>query len=40
MVLAVVRVEGGALSLTSANIDQVIADNQLVLLNFYAEWCR
>jgi hypothetical protein len=34
------EVEGGALPLTSSNIDQVIADNQLVLINFYADWCR
>jgi hypothetical protein len=33
-------VEGGALPLTTDNIDQVIADHQLVLVNFYADWCR
>lgn len=33
-------VEGGALPLTTSNIDQILVDNQLVLINFYADWCR
>lgn len=32
--------ENGALSLTYANTDMTLASNELVLINFYAEWCR
>ncbi|XP_033219051.1 endoplasmic reticulum resident protein 44 isoform X2 [Belonocnema kinseyi] len=31
---------GGALSLTQKNIDMTLASNELVFINFYAEWCH
>ncbi|EDW37878.1 GL21325 [Drosophila persimilis] len=31
---------GGAVPMTSENIDMTLASNELVFLNFYAEWCR
>lgn len=30
----------GAVSLTHRNIDMTLASNELVFINFYAEWCR
>ncbi|EDW46102.1 endoplasmic reticulum resident protein 44 [Drosophila sechellia] len=30
----------GAVPMTSDNIDMTLASNELVFLNFYAEWCR
>ncbi|XP_006558595.1 endoplasmic reticulum resident protein 44 [Apis laboriosa] len=30
----------GALSLTQQNIDMTLATNELVFINFYAQWCR
>ncbi|KAF7396308.1 hypothetical protein HZH66_007170 [Vespula vulgaris] len=30
----------GAVSLTQKNIDHTLASNELVFINFYAEWCR
>ncbi|XP_037936814.1 endoplasmic reticulum resident protein 44 isoform X1 [Teleopsis dalmanni] len=30
----------GAVDMTSDNIDMTLASNELVFLNFYAEWCR
>ncbi|XP_050591525.1 endoplasmic reticulum resident protein 44 isoform X2 [Bombus affinis] len=30
----------GAVSLTQQNIDMTLATNELVLINFYAQWCR
>ncbi|GAB1865300.1 Endoplasmic reticulum resident protein 44 isoform X1 [Camponotus japonicus] len=30
----------GAVSLTYNNIDATLADNELVFINFYAQWCR
>ncbi|EDV99888.1 endoplasmic reticulum resident protein 44 [Drosophila grimshawi] len=30
----------GALALTSENIDMTLASNEMVVINFYAEWCR
>uniref|UniRef100_A0A6M2E328 Putative endoplasmic reticulum resident protein 44 isoform x3 n=1 Tax=Xenopsylla cheopis TaxID=163159 RepID=A0A6M2E328_XENCH len=30
----------GAVPLTQANIDMTLASNELVFINFYAEWCR
>ncbi|XP_072757724.1 endoplasmic reticulum resident protein 44 isoform X3 [Anoplolepis gracilipes] len=30
----------GALSLTHKNIDATLAENELVFINFYAQWCR
>ncbi|XP_050488460.1 endoplasmic reticulum resident protein 44 isoform X1 [Bombus huntii] len=30
----------GAISLTQQNIDMTLATNELVLINFYAQWCR
>uniref|UniRef100_A0A1A9UE65 Thioredoxin domain-containing protein n=1 Tax=Glossina austeni TaxID=7395 RepID=A0A1A9UE65_GLOAU len=32
--------DSGAVSMTSENIDMTLASNELVFLNFYAEWCR
>ncbi|XP_011171911.1 endoplasmic reticulum resident protein 44 isoform X2 [Solenopsis invicta] len=34
------EVTEGALSLTSQNIDATLAENELVFINFYAQWCR
>ncbi|TGZ58056.1 endoplasmic reticulum resident protein 44 isoform X2 [Temnothorax curvispinosus] len=34
------EVKEGALSLTSKNIDATLAENELVFINFYAQWCR
>lgn len=31
---------GGAVPLTSSNFDTHIAQNELVFINFYADWCR
>ncbi|XP_020279465.1 endoplasmic reticulum resident protein 44 isoform X2 [Pseudomyrmex gracilis] len=33
-------VEDGAVSLTYDNIDKILAENELVFINFYAQWCR
>ncbi|KAF7994532.1 hypothetical protein HCN44_004004 [Aphidius gifuensis] len=33
-------VEGGAVQLTSTNIEETLASNELVFINFYAEWCH
>jgi len=30
----------GAVQLQSGNIDQILADNEFVFINFYADWCR
>lgn len=30
----------GAIQITSSNIDSILSSNQVVLLNFYANWCR
>lgn len=30
----------GAVSLTHKNIDETLANNELVFINFYAQWCR
>lgn len=32
--------DSGAVQLTQSNIDMILASNELVFLNFYAEWCR
>uniref|UniRef100_A0A2M4BPZ0 Putative endoplasmic reticulum resident protein 44 n=2 Tax=Anopheles marajoara TaxID=58244 RepID=A0A2M4BPZ0_9DIPT len=32
--------DSGAVKLTSENIDMTLASNELVLINFYADWCR
>ncbi|KAH8343476.1 endoplasmic reticulum resident protein 44 [Drosophila kikkawai] len=32
--------DAGAVPMTSDNIDMTLASNELVFLNFYAEWCR
>ncbi|XP_055684702.1 endoplasmic reticulum resident protein 44 [Lutzomyia longipalpis] len=34
------RTESGAVQLTSDNLDMTLASNELVFINFYAEWCR
>ncbi|XP_011633932.2 endoplasmic reticulum resident protein 44, partial [Pogonomyrmex barbatus] len=34
------EVKEGALSLTNKNIDVTLAENELVFINFYAQWCR
>ncbi|CAF1105291.1 unnamed protein product [Adineta steineri] len=33
-------VNGGAIQLTSSNIDSVLSSHDVVLVNFYANWCR
>ena len=38
--LLVGGVRGGALQLTPANIADTIRDHELVMINFYADWCR
>lgn len=32
--------DDGAMSLTQQNIDMTLASNELVFINFYAQWCR
>lgn len=32
--------DSGAVQLTSDNLDMTLASNELVFINFYAEWCR
>ncbi|XP_076634350.1 endoplasmic reticulum protein 44 isoform X2 [Colletes latitarsis] len=34
------NVNEGAVSLTQQNIDMTLASNELVFINFYAQWCR
>ena len=31
---------GDAVQLNSANIDTIIKENDIVMINFYADWCR
>ncbi|XP_015590504.1 endoplasmic reticulum resident protein 44 isoform X2 [Cephus cinctus] len=38
--LPFVSADGGATPLTQKNIDMTLASNELVFINFYAEWCR
>lgn len=33
-------INSGAVQLNSATIDQALADNEFVFINFYADWCR
>lgn len=33
-------VNGGAIQLSSSNIDSILSSNQVVFINFYANWCR
>uniref|UniRef100_A0A7E4VF02 Thioredoxin domain-containing protein n=1 Tax=Panagrellus redivivus TaxID=6233 RepID=A0A7E4VF02_PANRE len=33
-------IQGAVVSLTSDNIDSILQGNQVVFVNFYAEWCR
>ncbi|UJR10878.1 hypothetical protein I4U23_015065 [Adineta vaga] len=33
-------VNGGAIQLTSSNIDSVLSSHEVVFINFYANWCR
>ena len=32
--------DSGAVQLDNNNIDQILADNEFVFINFYADWCR
>ncbi|XP_050533415.1 endoplasmic reticulum resident protein 44-like [Daktulosphaira vitifoliae] len=34
------KIVDGALPLNSKNIDMTLASNELVIINFYADWCR
>ncbi|XP_034950662.1 endoplasmic reticulum resident protein 44 [Chelonus insularis] len=34
------QVDGGAVQLTQKDIDMTLASNELVFINFYADWCR
>jgi len=38
--LLVKQSNSGAVQLDSSNIDQILADNEFVFINFYADWCR
>lgn len=40
LVFAVIDVNGGALQITASNIDSILASNEIVFINFYANWCR
>ncbi|XP_071553028.1 endoplasmic reticulum resident protein 44 [Panulirus ornatus] len=40
LVLQFTRIEGGAQQLDSSNFDNIIGNNELVFINFYADWCR
>jgi len=40
LALLVLRCNSGAVLLNTGNIDEVLANNDLVLINFYADWCR
>lgn len=33
-------VNGGAIQLSSSNIDSILSSNEVVFINFYANWCR
>ncbi|CAF4684314.1 unnamed protein product, partial [Rotaria magnacalcarata] len=33
-------VNGGAIQLTSSNIDSILSSYDIVFVNFYANWCR
>lgn len=37
---SVILVDGGAIQLTSSNIDSILASHEIVFVNFYANWCR
>lgn len=32
--------DSGAVQLSQSNLDSILASNELVLINFYADWCR
>ncbi|XP_063225087.1 endoplasmic reticulum resident protein 44 [Bacillus rossius redtenbacheri] len=32
--------DSGAVQLTTGNLDTILASNELVIINFYADWCR
>uniref|UniRef100_T1GI98 Thioredoxin domain-containing protein n=1 Tax=Megaselia scalaris TaxID=36166 RepID=T1GI98_MEGSC len=34
------KADDAAFKLTADNIDMTLASNELVFINFYAEWCR
>ncbi|KAK7084105.1 Endoplasmic reticulum resident protein 44 [Halocaridina rubra] len=40
LVLQFTGIQGGALQLDSNNFDHIIGNNELVFINFYADWCR
>ncbi|KAG7155096.1 Endoplasmic reticulum resident protein 44-like [Homarus americanus] len=40
LVLQFTRIQGGALQLDNSNFDSIIGGNELVFINFYADWCR
>ncbi|XP_064079064.1 endoplasmic reticulum resident protein 44-like isoform X1 [Macrobrachium nipponense] len=40
MVLQFTQIQGGALQLDNSNFDNIIGNNELVFINFYADWCR
>nr|XP_053645345.1 endoplasmic reticulum resident protein 44-like isoform X1 [Cherax quadricarinatus] len=40
VVVQFTRIQGGALQLDSSNFDSIIGNNELVFINFYADWCR
>lgn len=36
----IVGCDSGAVQLDPSNIDSILQNNDLVLINFYADWCR
>lgn len=38
--MLLINADGAAITLDKSNFDQTIANNELVMLNFYADWCR
>lgn len=40
LVLQFTQSHGGALQLDKGNFDSIIGNNELVFINFYADWCR
>ena len=35
-----IQCDSGAVQINPSNIDQILQENDLVMINFYADWCR